>query len=87
MIDKFGCYPYRSENVNFANSKQTSMAVFAAVFCFTKDIAISLVLQMPNIIWLKFNYILFDQRKQLTVSWTLLSEIQRNQSYSLTFKN
>ena len=48
MIDKFGCYPYRSENVYFANNKQTSMAVFTTVFCFTKDIAISLVLQMPN---------------------------------------
>ena len=35
MINKLGPCPNRSENVNFANNEQESIAVFTTVFCFT----------------------------------------------------
>ena len=35
MINEFACFPTRSENVNFANNEQASIAVFTAAFCFT----------------------------------------------------
>ena len=35
MINELGNSPTRSENVYFANNEQASIAVFAAVFCFT----------------------------------------------------
>ena len=35
MINELACFPTRSENVNFANNEQASIAVFTAVFCFT----------------------------------------------------
>ena len=36
---------------------------------------------------LNLNYIIVDQRKLLTVFWSVLCEIQRNQSNLLTLKN
>ena len=35
MINKFGRFPTRSDNVYFAKNEQASIAVFTAVFCFT----------------------------------------------------
>ena len=35
MINQFRRSPARSENVCFVNNKQASLAVIAAVFCFT----------------------------------------------------
>ena len=35
MIDELAGSPTRSENVYFANNDQISIAVFAAMFCFT----------------------------------------------------
>ena len=37
------------------------------------------VLQMPSIIELNLNYIMIDQRKLLTISRSVLCEIQANQ--------
>ena len=34
MINEPADSPTRSENVNFANNEQASMAVFTAVFCY-----------------------------------------------------
>ena len=36
MINEIGRSATISENVYFANNEQTSIAVFTAVFCFTK---------------------------------------------------
>ena len=35
MIIELARFPTRSENVYFVNNEQASIAVFAAVFCFT----------------------------------------------------
>ena len=35
MINEVAGSPTKSENAYFANNEQTSIAVFAAVFCFT----------------------------------------------------
>ena len=77
MINEPGRCPTRSENVYFGNNEQESIAAFTAVFCFTHA--------EHNLI--NLNYIIIDQRKLLTVFWSVLCEIQRNQSNLLTFKN
>ena len=66
----------RSENVYFANNEQASIAVFTAVFCFTRT--------EHNLIKLKLYN---NQHKLLTVCRSVLCEVQRNQSNFLTFKN
>ena len=35
MINELARFPTRSDNVYFSNNEQASIAVFAAVFCFT----------------------------------------------------
>ena len=62
MINELGRTPTRSENVYFANNEQALIAVFAAVFCFTHA--------EYNLI--KFNLIVIDQSKLLTVIRSVL---------------
>ena len=67
-------FPTRSENFYFVNNEQASIAVFAAVFCFTNA--------EYNLIKLKV-YSNWSAQAVHSVS----CEIQRNQSNLLTFKN
>ena len=76
MINEPGRCPTRSENVYFGNN-ELEHRLQPLLLCF--------VLHMPSIIYM--NYIIIDQRKLLTVFWSVLCEIQRNQSNLLTFKN
>ena len=73
IINKLGHCPTRSDNVYFPNYAKASLAVFPAAFCFTHA--------KHNLMKYKF-----DQRKLLTVFWSVLFEIQRNQSNLVTFK-
>ena len=73
IINELGRCLTRSED---ANNEQASIAVFTAVFCFTRT--------EHNLIKLKLYN---NQHKLLTVCRSVLCEVQRNQSNFLTFKN
>ena len=70
IINELGRCPARVDNVNFANNKQASLAIFTPAFCFAHA--------EHNLIKLK--YIIIDQRKLLTAFRRVLREIQANQS-------
>ena len=74
MINELARFTTRSDKVYFANNVQASFAVFTAVFCFTHA--------EHHLIKLK----LYNNRSAQTVN-SVLSEIQREQSNLLTFKN
>ena len=75
MINELGPCPTRSDNVYFANNEQASLAVFTVLFCSTHA--------EHNLL----KYIITDQRKLLTIFWSVPCEIQPNQSNLLIFKN
>ena len=74
MINELARFPTRSDNVYFANNEQASIAVFTAVFCFTHAEHYLIKLKLYN-----------NWSAQAVNS--VLSEIQRNQSNFLAFKN
>ena len=48
MINELAGSPTRSENVYFSNNKQSSIAVFTAVFCFTHAVHLLIKLKLYN---------------------------------------
>ena len=73
MINEVVGSPAKAENVYFANNEQASIAVFAAVFCFTHA--------ENDLIKLK----LYNNWLAQAVN-SVLCEIERSQSNLLTFK-
>ena len=74
MINELARSPTRSDNIYLSNNEQASIAVFAAMFCFTHA-EYNLIKQRNNNNW------------SAQAVNSVLFEIQRNQSNLLTFKN